>query len=604
MVLPQQPTLTLGLVPEAGLLMGLLLVAAIGGGYVSHALRLPRVIGYLLAGVAMRFALPWLLDLAGQPPSYEDLEHAAKPLQAVKDLALGMILFAIGGVFETRHMKAIGRDVLRIGLSGAALTACTVTAGVLLVGWAASAPVGFKELLALAVLLGLAATATAPAATLITLREYQAKGPVSDTVLTITGLSDVVCIVGFQLVFLALVWVGAVHSTTLDGSGLWLGVLLTTVGSVGIGAAMGFVISVVHAKLPVAEALLVVIAALIVLSTGERWLLSHIGFSYNSLLTVLCFGAVFANIAVDPDRMGSAIQTVGMPLFVGFFVLAGYQLHLEDLRHLGWIGVAYVLGRMAGKLIGSWLGVRWVGRGAALDSQIGAGLLCHAAVVIGLADYVGSHWHHPWASRSFVTTILGSAVVFEICGPLLLKRLVVRCGEVKAVTLLRRSDTNPTAAQSVWSLMAEALLRAVRPNRLAKIAKQGPLCVRHIMRTNVKTVPMSATLDEVLRIVEHSRFDHFPVVDDQDHLQGVIHFSDLREFIYDPVLANLVTAADLSNPNTQPVLADLPLDQLMGVFQDRDVGSLPVVNDTESRQVIGVIEQRDLLRAMRGPQQG
>jgi len=125
-----------------------------------------------------------------------------------------------------------------------------------------------------------------------------------------------------------------------------------------------------------------------------------------------------------------------------------------------------------------------------------------------------------------------------------------------------------------------------------------PLQVRHLMRTNVKCIPVSAKFDEVLRVMEQSRFDHFPVVDDDGGLVGVIHYSDLRNFIYDPVLADLVTAQDLCNPDTPAVYVDTPLGEVLSVFEGRDMGWLPVVAGPDSRQVVGIIEQRDLLNAL------
>jgi len=599
MVAPQH-ILALSQSTHAGLLFGLLLVAAIMGGYIAHILRIPRVIGYLLAGVGLKVLMSLLVDKGGLYGEHaQTLIDSQGPLQAIKDLALGLILFSIGKVFETRHIRAVSRNVFRIGLASAAATALLVFCGVFIAGLASSAPATTVTLGAMALLLGLAATATAPAATLFTLQEYEAKGTETDTVLSVTGFSDILCIVGFQVCFLLMMGTGVLGQTHLSTSQMWWGIFLGTVGSALLGAVLGFALSIVHAKLEMGETLLILISSLIVLGAGEHWLLEHVGISYNFLLTALCCGAVFTNVAIDPDRMETTIHTIGPPLFVGFFVLAGFQLHLEDLVHLRAIGVVYVVCRIVGKVGGSWLGVRWIGGTSDVNPAVGTGLLCQAAVVIGLADFVGAHWHHEWASRSFVTTILGSAVIFEVCGPVLLKRLVVRCGEVKAVTLLRRSGPSASGGQSILSLTTEALLRSLGLGRTKHTEADGPLQVRHIMRANVKCIPASATLDEVLRFVERSRFDHFPVTDANDDLIGVIRYSDLSQFIYDPVLANLVTAQDLSTSTVRSVPADMPLEESMAIFKNHDAGSLPVVSDSDSRHVIGIIEQRDLLNALR-----
>jgi len=118
------------------------------------------------------------------------------------------------------------------------------------------------------------------------------------------------------------------------------------------------------------------------------------------------------------------------------------------------------------------------------------------------------------------------------------------------------------------------------------------------MRTNVACIAADADFDEVLHFLERSRFNHFPVVNGEQELVGVIHFSDVRGLIYDSFLSHLVTAADLANTDTRAVSADMPADEVMRIFQDGDVGSLPVVQSADSRNVVGIIEQRDLLRTL------
>ena len=120
------------------------------------------------------------------------------------------------------------------------------------------------------------------------------------------------------------------------------------------------------------------------------------------------------------------------------------------------------------------------------------------------------------------------------------------------------------------------------------------------MRSNIKLLRASARLDEVLHFVESSRYNHFPVVDEEGDFAGMVHFSDLRSMIYDPHMRDLVTAVDLADPSTPTVPVDMPLDDLLEVFRVSDVGSLVVVESAQTRRVVGVVEQRDLLQALHG----
>jgi len=448
----------------------------------------------------------------------------------------------------------------------------------------------------LALLLAVAAVATAPAATLFVLQEYEAKGPVTDAVLGLTGANNIVCIILFHSIFLVLASLGAVTATGSLADELWPALLFTTVGSVALGVLAGTLISILHAKLQLAEMLLIFFALFILLGAGEQWLWEHRGVSYNFLLTALVMGAVFANVAIDSQRLESTLRTVGSPIFAGFFVIAGYGLHLPDLAHMGWLGGGYVVCRFLGKTLGCKFGVRWGGGPERADGRLGPALLCQAAVVIGLASFVERYWVSDLASQ-FATVILGSVVVFELAGPLMVKRCVVQAGEVKAITLLGRVGAFTEGASVVrLTLLSLARLLGWRVNR--RTAQPDELLVKHIMRTNVQFIPASATFDEVLHQIERSTYSHFPVVRENGDFGGVIHFSDVRDVIYDPGLSALVTAVDLADPDSPPVPTDMPLRELLDLFTRLNVGALPVVEQAESRRIVGLVEQRDLLRAL------
>jgi CBS domain-containing protein len=587
-------------IPGPGLLFGLLLGAAIVAGYLARMVRVPRVVGYLLAGAAVNALLHSLLDAAPGSETYQELAASVKPLKALKDLALGLILFSIGSVFETRHIRSVGRRVIRISLAESVLVFILVFVATGSVALFTRGDAGFATVTAYALLLGLAAIATAPAATLFVLREYDAKGPMTDTILTLTALNNIICIVLFHTGFQLLVRAGVLETVSARPVSVWAALLLTTLGSVVVGIVLGFVLSVLHSKLPLAETILIFFATFIMLGAGEEWLSDRCGISYNFLLSAVFLGAVFNNIAIDPASLHSAVQTIGAPVFVGFFALAGYKLRPEDLPHIGAVGVAYVVARTAGKVVGCLGGRRWAGDSEHVKKFLGWGLLCQAAVVIGLADFIAGHWAHALA-RDFEIVVLGSVVIFELSGPLLVKWTVRRSGEVKAVTLLRRPRAPAVEGESITRLTLRSLARTLGLGGRPADRDPATLQVKHIMRTNVKFIRAGATLDDVLHFVEQSRYSHFPVVDDQTHLVGVIHFADIRDMIYDPLMRDLVTAVDLADPATPAVPTDMPLTDLLQVFHDANLGSLPVVEKAGSRRAVGVVEQRDLLRVLHRP---
>ncbi len=586
----------LAAIPGPGLIFGLMLVAAIVGGHAARFGHIPRVVGFLVGGIGLRAALSAAVASGEDDAARQALDSAASVLKPVKDLALGLILFTIGGVFERSRLQTTARRVFRIGICeiGLVFGFVVVVCAVLVVMLQPST--NRTEGFVLALLLGLAAIATAPAATLFVLHEYEAKGSVTDTILGLTALNNIVCIVLFQLAFLTLASTGVIRSTGALADHVGLAMVVSTLGSVVLGVIVGTIISLLHARLPLSEALLFFFALFIVLGAGENWLWRHEGVSYNFLLTALVIGGTFANLAIDARKLESALRTFATPIFAGFFVMAGYELHLGDFATMGWLGAGYILARLGGKWIGCHLGLRWAKAPARAEGRLGGALLCQAAVVIGLASFADRYWDSELAGQ-FSTILLGSVVVFELIGPLLVKRCAVQAGEVKAITLLRR--TEPTEdGRSVVRRTLRSLGRMFGIGGRAEARGRGDIRVEHIMRTNVQLISASASFDEVLHEMERSTHSHFPVVHDDGEFAGVIHFSDVHDVIYDPSLSKLVTAVDLADADSVTVAADLPLTELLGLFNQHGVAVLPVVEQSERRRIVGLVEQRDLLRAL------
>lgn len=581
--------------PGSGLLLGLLLVTAILGGFIAHWCYLPRVIGFLIGGVALRTAIYYFWVSPRHPDFEQTLLDSFASLKPIKELALGLLLFTIGSVFERTTLRATAPRVLRISVLEISLTLILVFAGCFLATWFTQSQYGLNANMALAWLLAIGAIATAPAATLFVLQEYESKGPITDTILGLTGMNNVIGIVLFYVSYLILASTGVIETTSTFNAHPFLGLTVTTLGSVFLGLVFGTFLSMIHSKLPAGETLLVFFAVFILLNAGEEIMHRHFGMSYNVLLAALVTGGVFANVAVDSQKLSDLLRTVGAPIYILFFVMAGFSLHLQDLAHLGWIGVVYILCRFTAKTIGCHFGVKWAGAPDRADGRLGTAMLCQAAVVIGFASFIEENWSSELANQ-FVTVIFGSVVVFELTGPVLLKRCVVQGGEVKAITLLHRSGSN-TEGTSVVRMTIQSLLRLFGWSR-STVDATSTMTVEHVMRTNVQLIPSSATLDEVLHFIERSTYSHFPVVHEGGEFVGMIHFSEVRDVIYDPMLSELVTAEDLTDPDSMMVPMDMTLDELLGIFTKQNVAVMPVSEKADSRHIVGLVEQRDLLRVL------
>ncbi len=577
-------------VADSGLLLGALLVAALLGGMLARMIHLPKVVGYLIAGAGVGTIVTsgWF-----EPAT---IKVAKEPLTLLKDLGLGLIIFSLGSVFEVSHMRAVGSRVLKLVVAESGLTlvlvALTTTIAALASGF------GTGPAIALGILLGIAAMETAPAATVFVLRAYEAKGSVSDSILSVTGFNNALVVLCFFTTFLILTGAGTLGDSQLTQGDVWFGLMLLLIGSPALGLVTGLVVSVVHARAAAPDTAVLLVALLLGLSSGEAWLLETYGVGYSALLATIIAGAVYSNVAIDPERLDGTVAVISRPVVIAFFVLAGLNVKIESLLDMGWIGIAYLVARLIGKMGGAWLGVRWVGQDRELPGYFGAGLLCQAGLILGCVGFVDKNADAEIA-KTFAAVAFGAIALFETGGAILVKITAVRAGEVKAITLIHHRP-GPDS-RSLLRLTLVSLARTVgfaKPKPSAQ-ASQDAIEAKHLMRTNVKCLPSAAAFDEVLRFVERSRFNHFPVVNAGGDLVGVIHFSDIRGLLYDPELSNLLTAADLAATDTGAIEASMPLRELLDEFQRREIGWLPIVEGSGSRKLLGIVEQRDVLAAAR-----
>jgi len=577
--------------PKIAVLMAALLAAVVLGVRLTRLLHLPRVVGFIVMGVLLRVGMDAVLPVGeGQTAP---LAESFEVLKILKSLALVLILFSIGASFDRIHLHAIRRHIWKLSLIEVAGIVAVVFLAVLV-----TAP---QRPLLFAVFLAIAAVETAPAATLLVLRQYEAKGPATDHIIAMTGLNNLAAMVLFYIAFLLFAELGpergGLAATHLVG-GLFGGLLLATVGSALAGCLLGLLLSLVHIMLSRFEMNLIFWAAMLAVSA----LAKPLGVPYNALIVALFAGVTFVNFSIQPHPFLNSLDPYTGPVFALFFVLAGVDLQWMRLPEVGLVGVAYLVARAVGKVGGAYLGVRRLRLDTQIPPALGTAMLCQAGVAIGLGKYLVEHWGQEGAAgfvpdpaaAAINAVILASVAVFELVGPVATKRFVVRAGEVKAISLL---DRRGGSVREVGTILSR--LRAwLRSGGGTTSAEDTPLDVRHAMRTNIDTVRDTATMSEVLHHVERSRFTEFYVVDEAGHLVGVIDFKDLRNLVFNPVLAQLLNAYDMANTAPPAIEADRSLQEALDLFHKYDVSSLPVIENAESRRLLGVLEQRDVLKSL------
>lgn len=567
---------------ETFLLLATLFAAAVIGAQLAQLVRVPRVVGYLVMGIVLHYVITWL---GGSVLPHETTRLA---FQEIISFGLCLILFSIGVEFDAAQIRHVRGHIWKLSL----VETVVVMVLVFLATWAAA---GFGDSVA-ASFLAIGAIATAPGATLLVLRQYDAKGPLTDHVLAVTGLNNVVSIVLFYMAFGVFSATGVIHAEQMEHGMAW-GILLGTAISAALGFVLGLLLSVVHSLLNRSETVLTFLAILMAISVLSKPL------GMSMLILSMFMGIAFTNFTIQPDAFRRDVAFLSMPLLVLFFVLAGFKLDLSHLAHLGWVGVAYVLARAIGKIGGAAWGVRWIGPRYQVPESLGTALLCQAGVVIGLGKYLSDHWGHTvegiWEpspeAQGVNTVFLAAVTLFELTGPVFTKRATVQAGEVKAISLLEHRGGGVHEIATVLG----RLRRLLTPRRREPAARADhTYTTRDLMRTNIETLDQTSQMVEVLRFVERSRLNQFFVVDAERRFIGRIDFRDLRNLMFNPVLAKVVNAFDMAKSNTPVAQADQTLEAVFELFQNHNVDSLPVVDDADQRRFLGVIEQRDVLRAL------
>jgi Kef-type K+ transport system membrane component KefB len=382
--------------------VGAVMLLGLLGGKLARKIGLPKVTGYIVTGMLIGPSVFGLISF-----------ETARSLSLINDIALGLILFAIGGAFEIHHIRTIGRKVLWLTI-GQSLGVMVLVTGLLYV-------IGMD--LYAAALIGTIGIATAPAATLLVVREFQAKGDFTDTMITVVGTSNVVCILAFELVF----GIGQLPGDSSFFRAL-LGPLYEIGGSLIVGSVLGYLIAKWEQHVEDQAEMLMIILAGVLLVTGLSRTLG-----LQPLFAALIMGAVTTNLSLMHRLVYAELRGVEQPIYIAFFVIAGASLHLEFLPALGLAGFAYLVARVLGKVLGAYLIARWKRYSADVANYLGISTVVQAGVAIGLVEIVNES--NPELGDIVTPLILATILIYETFGPPIIKYVLIKVGDAKIIDL-------------------------------------------------------------------------------------------------------------------------------------------------------------------------
>ena len=407
------------------LLISVTLLAGLSMSRLAKKLQLPAVTGYLVSGILIGPFCLGRLNVSGL--GFQSLAQV-KDFKLLSDVALGFIAFAIGNEFRLSQLKETGRQATVIGIVQA--VAATILVDLALAAVHLALP--DKMPLPAALTLGAIASATAPAATLMVVRQYKARGTLTDLLLPIVALDDAVGLVVFAVSFGI---AQAMEGGSLNVVSVVLNPLLEIVCSLLLGAAMGALLSLLEKlffsnknRLSLTISFVIMTIAL---STVEIPLGGGARIAFSSLLVCMMLGTMFCNLSeYSVDIMNRSEQWTS-PLYAVFFVLSGAELDLGVFRYpaILLIGVVYILVRCAGKYLGALGSSTVMGCDANVRKYLGITLFPQAGVALGMV--VTAQGLGETLGGMIRNIVLFSVLIYELVGPLLTKQALMAAGEVE-----------------------------------------------------------------------------------------------------------------------------------------------------------------------------
>ena len=401
------------------LLCGLLMTRVI------KPLGLPAVTGYLVAGILIG---PYVLGALGvEGLGFVSMEYVER-FGVIADVALGFIAFSIGNEFRLSQIKSIGKQALIVGVIQAVMATVFVDIALIAMSFILGNDV-FP--ISAAITLGAIATATAPAATLMVVRQYKAKGPLTNILLPVVALDDAVGLIVFAISFGI---AKAIDLGTLDIISIVLNPLIEIVFSLILGALIGLIFSEVEKHFHSRSKRLSVSVTFVILTVALTMIKIPLGggveLASSSLLTCMMLGTVFCNVCESSEELMDRVDRWTTPLFVLFFVISGAELEFSIFAQgaMVLVGVVYIIFRSAGKMTGAAFSAKISGCNDTIVKYLGITLLPQAGVALGMSvlamELTGN------AGVVVRNIVLFSVLIYELVGPLLTKMALTKAGEI------------------------------------------------------------------------------------------------------------------------------------------------------------------------------
>ena len=522
------------------LLFGLIILGGTFGARLFQKLHIPQVVGCIVVGILLGDVLNLITATA------------IETLKPFTMFALGVIGFMIGGELRGNVFKKYGRQFFIILLSEGTGALLLVAVGASIVTWFVSGEI--LTSIAVGLVLGAIASATAPAATVNVLWEYKTRGPLTAAVLAIVALDDALALLLYRG--------AATGAKALMGTGND-SVLTTTL--LLFGEIVGAIILGFLAGILLYYLLKFVRAEDKILEFAISCLLLVVGISMipgiDPILPAMTLGITIANLMPRQSKgTFKLVEKFSPPIYTGFFVLAG--AHMQFGKITAWIVamiVVYTLCRAVGKMVGCWFGAKHSGAPAVVRKYLGICLLPQAGVAIGLA-ILASQQFNTDLSHTIIMVVMTATFLMEIIGPMLVKVGVKKAGEIG------------------MNVTEEDLIKTYT--------------VKDVMDTKPTSIAQDLPLQQILEVFSTSDSVYYPVIDSQSRIIGIITIADIKEMFANRDVAGWLLACDVAEPVLDKTTPRKPLEEAIERMRRYDLENMPVVAGDDSNELVGVLDYR------------
>lgn len=395
---------------------------------VFKPLKLPSVTAYLIAGVLIGPYCIGALKIEGLGFSSA---QAVEAIGLVADVALGFIAFSIGSEFRLEELKKTGKQATVIGIFQALAATLLVDIALYMIHIAMPDKLSVSQV----IVLGAIATATAPAATLMVVRQYKADGPLTRLLLPIVALDDAVGLIVFAVSF-------GVAKTIISGNLDMISIIVTPiveiVFSLGLGAIMGWILTQLEKMFNSNTNRLNMTIAFVFLTVALSMISFNIGpvhVSFSSLLVCMMMGTIFCNICpLSEDLMGKSDKWTS-PLLAVFFVISGAELELNVFADMAivFIGITYIIFRSLGKYIGSYVSAKATKCSPEICKYLGITLLPQAGVALGMCAIAAASPEMGAEGALIRNITLFAVLIYELFGPIFTRQALTAAGDIKPI---------------------------------------------------------------------------------------------------------------------------------------------------------------------------